>query len=106
MVPLPWLSPLLPYGFISCLHMHFNFQIPQPLASRLNITAHSTVRIKPVKSNIKVASSIRLQPLKSLVSSEVAMRCIFFRLQNCQLSKESIYFFPYVHQIFEILSAA
>ncbi|XP_070777978.1 peroxisomal ATPase PEX1 [Enoplosus armatus] len=40
--------------------------IPQPLASRLNITPHSTVRIKPVKSPIKVAFSIRLQPLKPL----------------------------------------
>ncbi|KAJ4928357.1 hypothetical protein JOQ06_016149 [Pogonophryne albipinna] len=37
--------------------------IPQPLAVRLNIIPHSTVRIKPVKSAIKVASSIRLQPL-------------------------------------------
>uniref|UniRef100_UPI0037E7EAED peroxisomal ATPase PEX1 n=1 Tax=Semicossyphus pulcher TaxID=241346 RepID=UPI0037E7EAED len=40
--------------------------ISQPLALRLNILPHSTVRIKPVKSTIKVASSIRLQPLKQL----------------------------------------
>ncbi|XP_041811333.1 peroxisome biogenesis factor 1 isoform X2 [Chelmon rostratus] len=40
--------------------------IPQPLAIRLNIIPHSTVRIKPVKSTIKVASSIHLQPLKPL----------------------------------------
>ncbi|KAF1381544.1 hypothetical protein PFLUV_G00155090 [Perca fluviatilis] len=40
--------------------------IPQPLAIRLNIIPHSTVRIKPVKSTIKVASSIRLQPLMPL----------------------------------------
>ncbi|KAM9340000.1 peroxisomal ATPase PEX1 [Symphorus nematophorus] len=40
--------------------------IPQPLATRLNIIPHSTVRIKPVKSTIKVASSIRLQPLQTL----------------------------------------
>ncbi|XP_044027197.1 peroxisome biogenesis factor 1 isoform X2 [Siniperca chuatsi] len=40
--------------------------IPQPLAIRLNIIPHSTVRIKPVKSPIKVASSIRLKPLKPL----------------------------------------
>ncbi|KAM6974793.1 peroxisomal ATPase PEX1 [Tautogolabrus adspersus] len=40
--------------------------IPPPLASRLNIIQHSTVRIKPVKSTIKVASSIRLQPLNPL----------------------------------------
>uniref|UniRef100_A0A671UCX0 Peroxisomal ATPase PEX1 n=1 Tax=Sparus aurata TaxID=8175 RepID=A0A671UCX0_SPAAU len=44
--------------------------IPQPLATRLDIIPHSTVRIKPVKSTIKVASSIRLQPLKPLVSEE------------------------------------
>ncbi|XP_049457738.1 peroxisome biogenesis factor 1 [Epinephelus fuscoguttatus] len=37
--------------------------IPQPLAIRLNIIPHSTVRIKPVKSPIKLASAIRLQPL-------------------------------------------
>ncbi|XP_069033216.1 peroxisomal ATPase PEX1 [Embiotoca jacksoni] len=40
--------------------------IPKPLASRLKILPHSTVRIKPVKSTIKVASTIRLQPLKPL----------------------------------------
>uniref|UniRef100_A0A3Q0SWE0 Peroxisomal ATPase PEX1 n=1 Tax=Amphilophus citrinellus TaxID=61819 RepID=A0A3Q0SWE0_AMPCI len=40
--------------------------IPQPLASRLGILAHSTIRIKPVKSAIKVASTIRLQPLNPL----------------------------------------
>uniref|UniRef100_A0A8D0AMS1 Peroxisomal ATPase PEX1 n=1 Tax=Sander lucioperca TaxID=283035 RepID=A0A8D0AMS1_SANLU len=44
--------------------------IPQPLAIRLNIISHSTVRIKPVKSTIKVASSIRLQPLMPLVSED------------------------------------
>ncbi|XP_041665948.1 peroxisome biogenesis factor 1 [Cheilinus undulatus] len=37
--------------------------IPQPLAIRLNVIPHSTVRIKPVKSTIKVAFSIRLQSL-------------------------------------------
>ncbi|XP_035537876.1 peroxisome biogenesis factor 1 [Morone saxatilis] len=37
--------------------------IPEPLAIRLNIIPHSTVRIKQVKSAIKVASSICLQPL-------------------------------------------
>ncbi|XP_005797465.2 peroxisome biogenesis factor 1 [Xiphophorus maculatus] len=37
--------------------------IPEPLASKLNILPHSSVRIKPVKSVIKVASSVRLQPL-------------------------------------------
>ncbi|XP_078124108.1 peroxisomal ATPase PEX1 isoform X2 [Sander vitreus] len=40
--------------------------IPQPLAIRLNIIPHSTVRIKPVKSTIKVASAIHLQPLMPL----------------------------------------
>ncbi|XP_047461452.1 peroxisome biogenesis factor 1 [Mugil cephalus] len=40
--------------------------IPQPLASRLDILPHSTVRIKPVKSAIKIASTILLQPLKPL----------------------------------------
>ncbi|XP_032391316.1 peroxisomal ATPase PEX1 [Etheostoma spectabile] len=40
--------------------------IPQPLAIRLNIIPHSTVRIKPVKSTIKVASSVRLKPLMPL----------------------------------------
>ncbi|KAI3358539.1 hypothetical protein L3Q82_014954, partial [Scortum barcoo] len=40
--------------------------VPQPLATRLNIIPHSTVRIKPVKSTIKVASSIRIEPLKPL----------------------------------------
>ncbi|TDH04227.1 hypothetical protein EPR50_G00149680 [Perca flavescens] len=40
--------------------------IPQPLAIRLNIIPHSTVRIKPVKSTIKVASSIRLHPIVPL----------------------------------------
>uniref|UniRef100_A0A3Q1J178 Peroxisomal ATPase PEX1 n=1 Tax=Anabas testudineus TaxID=64144 RepID=A0A3Q1J178_ANATE len=44
--------------------------IPQPIATRLNIIPHSTVRIKPVKSTVKIASTIRLQPLKPLVSSE------------------------------------
>ncbi|XP_075961693.1 peroxisomal ATPase PEX1 isoform X1 [Anarhichas minor] len=44
--------------------------IPQPLAFRLNITPHSTVRIKPVKSSIKVASSIRLQPLTPLFEED------------------------------------
>ncbi|KAK5855166.1 hypothetical protein PBY51_005297 [Eleginops maclovinus] len=37
--------------------------IPKPLAVRLNIIPHSTVRIKAVKSAIKVASSICIQPL-------------------------------------------
>ncbi|XP_034455813.1 peroxisome biogenesis factor 1 isoform X2 [Hippoglossus hippoglossus] len=40
--------------------------IPQPLAVSLNISPHSVVRIKPVKSSIKVASAIRLQPLTPL----------------------------------------
>ncbi|XP_069371970.1 peroxisomal ATPase PEX1 isoform X1 [Paralichthys olivaceus] len=40
--------------------------IPQPLAARLNISPHSVVRIKPVKSSIKVAAAICLQPLKPL----------------------------------------
>ncbi|XP_031585150.1 peroxisome biogenesis factor 1 [Oreochromis aureus] len=40
--------------------------IPEPLASRLNVPAHSTVRIKSVKSAIKVASTICLQPLNPL----------------------------------------
>ncbi|KAF3707513.1 Peroxisome biogenesis factor 1 Peroxin-1 Peroxisome biogenesis disorder protein 1 [Channa argus] len=40
--------------------------IPQPLATKLKIHPHSTVRIKPVKSTIKVATTIRLQPLKPL----------------------------------------
>ncbi|XP_007547653.1 peroxisomal ATPase PEX1 isoform X1 [Poecilia formosa] len=40
--------------------------IPEPLASKLNILPHSSVRIKPVKSVTKVASGIRLQPLKPL----------------------------------------
>lgn len=40
--------------------------IPQPLASKLNIQPHSSVRIKSVKSVIKVASNIRLQPLIAL----------------------------------------
>ncbi|XP_036949450.1 peroxisome biogenesis factor 1 [Acanthopagrus latus] len=44
--------------------------IPQPLATRLDIIPHSTVRIKPVKSTVKVASSIRLQPLKPLPEEE------------------------------------
>ncbi|XP_020487237.2 peroxisome biogenesis factor 1 [Labrus bergylta] len=44
--------------------------IPPPLAIRLNIIQHSTVRIKPVKSTIKVASSIRLQPLNPLPEQE------------------------------------
>uniref|UniRef100_G3NQT8 Peroxisomal ATPase PEX1 n=1 Tax=Gasterosteus aculeatus aculeatus TaxID=481459 RepID=G3NQT8_GASAC len=44
--------------------------IPQPLAMRLNIIQHSTVRIKPVISTIKVASAICLQPLTPLVSLE------------------------------------
>ncbi|XP_037651212.1 peroxisome biogenesis factor 1 [Sebastes umbrosus] len=44
--------------------------IPQPLAIRLNIIPHSTVRINPVKSTIKVASSIRLQPLIPLPEEE------------------------------------
>ncbi|XP_070703090.1 peroxisomal ATPase PEX1 isoform X2 [Pempheris klunzingeri] len=44
--------------------------IPQPLAIKLNIIPHSTVRIKPVKSSIKVASSIRLQPLKPLPEND------------------------------------
>ncbi|CAJ1084002.1 peroxisome biogenesis factor 1 [Xyrichtys novacula] len=39
--------------------------IPQPLAIRLNIIPHSTVRIKPVKAAIRVAHSIRLQPLNA-----------------------------------------
>lgn len=47
--------------------------MPQPLATRLNITPHSTVRIKPVKSTIKIASSIRLQPLKPAVSARVVV---------------------------------
>lgn len=47
--------------------------MPQPLATRLNITPHSTVRIKPVKSTIKIASSIRLQPLKPAVSAGVVV---------------------------------
>ncbi|XP_068188503.1 peroxisomal ATPase PEX1 isoform X2 [Antennarius striatus] len=38
--------------------------IPQPLAVRLDILPHSSVRIKPVKSTVKVASSICLQPLQ------------------------------------------
>ncbi|XP_015227895.1 PREDICTED: peroxisome biogenesis factor 1 isoform X1 [Cyprinodon variegatus] len=41
--------------------------IPQPLACKLNIQPHSSVRIKPVKSVVKVASDIRLQPLTSLL---------------------------------------
>ncbi|KAK2830302.1 hypothetical protein Q5P01_018233 [Channa striata] len=40
--------------------------IPQPLATRLKLNPHSTVRIKPVKSAIKVATTISLQPLKPL----------------------------------------
>ncbi|KAM3596021.1 uncharacterized protein V6R79_007067 [Siganus canaliculatus] len=40
--------------------------IPQPLTTRMNITPHSTVRIKPIKSTIKVASFVRLQPLKPM----------------------------------------
>ncbi|KAE8282071.1 Peroxisome biogenesis factor 1 Peroxin-1 Peroxisome biogenesis disorder protein 1 [Larimichthys crocea] len=44
--------------------------MPQPLATRLNIIPHSTVRIKPVKSTIKIASSIRLQPLKPASEEE------------------------------------
>ncbi|XP_061903195.1 peroxisome biogenesis factor 1 isoform X1 [Entelurus aequoreus] len=40
--------------------------IPPPLTTRLNISPHSTVRIRPVKSTVKVASSIRLQPLNQL----------------------------------------
>uniref|UniRef100_A0A8C5H322 Peroxisomal ATPase PEX1 n=1 Tax=Gouania willdenowi TaxID=441366 RepID=A0A8C5H322_GOUWI len=43
-----------------------NVWIPQPLAGRLNIEAHSLVRIKPVKSSLKTATSIHLQPLKPL----------------------------------------
>ncbi|XP_068603433.1 peroxisomal ATPase PEX1 [Brachionichthys hirsutus] len=38
--------------------------IPQPLAGRLDILPHSSVRIKPVKSAVEVASSVCLQPLK------------------------------------------
>uniref|UniRef100_A0A4W6CWC0 Peroxisomal ATPase PEX1 n=1 Tax=Lates calcarifer TaxID=8187 RepID=A0A4W6CWC0_LATCA len=44
--------------------------IPQPLALRLNIRPHSTVRIKPVTSTIKVASAIRLQPLRPLLEED------------------------------------
>ncbi|TKS88479.1 Peroxisome biogenesis factor 1 [Collichthys lucidus] len=44
--------------------------MPQPLATRMNIIPHSTVRIKPVKSTIKIASSIRLQPLKPASEEE------------------------------------
>lgn len=40
--------------------------IPPPLASSMNISPHSTVRIQPVKSAVKVASCINLQPLKPL----------------------------------------
>uniref|UniRef100_A0A3Q3K496 Peroxisomal ATPase PEX1 n=1 Tax=Monopterus albus TaxID=43700 RepID=A0A3Q3K496_MONAL len=43
--------------------------IPQPLAIRLNIIPHSTVRIKPVISTVKIATTIHLQPLKPLTSS-------------------------------------
>uniref|UniRef100_A0AAQ4PNB0 Peroxisomal ATPase PEX1 n=1 Tax=Gasterosteus aculeatus aculeatus TaxID=481459 RepID=A0AAQ4PNB0_GASAC len=44
--------------------------IPQPLAMRLNIIQHSTVRIKPVISTIKVASAICLQPLTPLLEED------------------------------------
>ncbi|XP_054620277.1 peroxisome biogenesis factor 1 isoform X2 [Dunckerocampus dactyliophorus] len=44
--------------------------IPAPLTSRLNISPHSTVRIKPVRSTVKVAASIRLQPLNPLAEEE------------------------------------
>ncbi|XP_037330701.2 peroxisome biogenesis factor 1 [Pungitius pungitius] len=44
--------------------------IPQPLAIRLNIIQHSTVRIKPVISTIKVASAICLQPLTPLLEED------------------------------------
>ncbi|PWA15107.1 hypothetical protein CCH79_00008874 [Gambusia affinis] len=54
--------------------------IPEPLASKLNILPHSSVRIKPVKSVIKVASSIRLQPLIPLPEDDddEAIQTTFF----------------------------
>uniref|UniRef100_A0A665WKC9 Peroxisomal ATPase PEX1 n=1 Tax=Echeneis naucrates TaxID=173247 RepID=A0A665WKC9_ECHNA len=44
--------------------------IPHPLAVKLNIIPHSTVRIKPVKSAIKVALTIHLQPLTPLKNKQ------------------------------------
>ncbi|XP_054461891.1 peroxisome biogenesis factor 1 isoform X2 [Anoplopoma fimbria] len=44
--------------------------IPKPLAFKMNINPHTTVRIKPVKSTIKVASSIRLKPLIPLLEED------------------------------------
>ncbi|XP_059206681.1 peroxisome biogenesis factor 1 [Centropristis striata] len=51
--------------------------IPQPLAIRLNILPHSTVRIKPVKSTIKIASSICLQPLIPLPEEDDEIQTAF-----------------------------
>ncbi|XP_030003125.1 peroxisomal ATPase PEX1 [Sphaeramia orbicularis] len=51
--------------------------IPQPLADRMNINSHSTVRIKPVTSPIKVASTIRLQALKPLPEDDEEVQTVF-----------------------------
>nr|XP_057903947.1 peroxisomal ATPase PEX1-like isoform X1 [Doryrhamphus excisus] len=44
--------------------------IPPPMTTRMNISPHSTVRIKPVRSTVKVASAIRLQPVNPLAEEE------------------------------------
>ncbi|XP_063042182.1 peroxisomal ATPase PEX1-like [Engraulis encrasicolus] len=44
--------------------------IPKALRSRLQIDLHSTVRLKPVKSNPRVALSVRLQPVQPMAQAE------------------------------------
>uniref|UniRef100_A0A665WL39 Peroxisomal ATPase PEX1 n=1 Tax=Echeneis naucrates TaxID=173247 RepID=A0A665WL39_ECHNA len=61
--------------------------IPHPLAVKLNIIPHSTVRIKPVKSAIKVALTIHLQPLTPLVSAATIVRGTLSSLNTFRLLK-------------------
>uniref|UniRef100_A0A673CK92 Peroxisomal ATPase PEX1 n=1 Tax=Sphaeramia orbicularis TaxID=375764 RepID=A0A673CK92_9TELE len=78
--------------------------IPQPLADRMNINSHSTVRIKPVTSPIKVASTIRLQALKPLVSvglsicsyNTVSLYCLFSGLFFSGIDKLSRSAFEFI----------
>lgn len=51
--------------------------IPQMLATRLKISQHSTVQIKPVKSAVKVASMIQLQLLKPMSEDDEEIQTVF-----------------------------
>ncbi|XP_072303649.1 peroxisomal ATPase PEX1 [Eucyclogobius newberryi] len=58
--------------------------ISEQLSAKINVTPHSAVRIKPIKSAVKVATMIQLQPIIPMSEDDNEIRTVFLEWLHTQ----------------------